>query len=80
MGSDDEGSDDERLSQKKEAAHQAYRETHPKTQYSTAREAAKALQHLKRANIGSEREPANDRLEAYYDCNDGCYYLGHLKK
>ena len=79
MGSDDEGPDDEKhYTPKQLEAHRQYRQEHPKKKYPTAKKAAQAMQELKRKNIGNTHyEKANDRLESYYDCDDGCYYLGH---
>ena len=79
MGSDDEGPDDEKhYTPKQLEAHRQYRQEHPKKKYPTAKKAAQALQKIKRENIGTHYEKANGGFTSYYDCDDDCYYLGHL--
>ena len=77
MASDDDEDDERRRSDP--AAYNAYREMHPKIRYSSAREAARALQVIKRNDNISNNHYSNSRsrLHCYYDCDDGCYYLGH---
>jgi hypothetical protein len=56
----------------------AYREAHPKIRYSSAKEAARALQEQNRRNNNSSQySHTRSRLEVYYDYGDRCYYLGH---
>ena len=58
-----------------------YRSKHPKINYTTAKDAARAIQETNRSNRQSHNhyEHSRSRLEVYYDVNTGFFHIGHSK-
>ena len=61
-------------------SYEEYRIDHPKIPYSTAKEAARALNETRRRNKGTTYEKSNYRLIVYYNGDDKKYYIGHEGK
>ena len=55
-----------------------YRIWHPKIDYKTAKEAAKALKNMRRYNKGTHWEASNYRFNVYYDADTNFFHIGHL--